>query len=188
MTDKKLVGIFSKKKPNETLKLKAKEEDAKLEKLSLEEKKEILIRKFLEETGISREECDEETLSSLSESLCTKEGIKKSYLNKDFKSVVNYFKTLKFKEKKKKILQSTEGISKSESEKIETEEEIEEDLTLYENIKVNEKIKIKLIITEIAHSEKEKNLRKILSPFADLFKVAPRFGMFHTALAIGPCK
>lgn len=187
MSEKKtLGGIFAKKKPSDSIKQKIKEEEEKLSKLTLDEKKEILIKKFLESSGITRDEADEDALSELAEGLCTKEGVKNNYLNRDFKSVVDYFKNFKTKERKNTLLKSTQEISRSETIK-EEEEEPEEDLEIFKSVKVNEKIKIKLIITELAHTEKEKKLRQIISPFANALKLTPKFGMFHTALAIGPC-
>jgi hypothetical protein len=53
---------------------------------------------------------------------------------------------------------------------------------LVTDFKVNQKIKIKLIIVEISHTKKEQNIRKFLSPLATTFGKNPQFGMFHSAL------
>jgi len=55
-----------------------------------------------------------------------------------------------------------------------------------EDIKTNQKIKIKLVIVEISHTKKEQNIRKFLSPLASLTGQSPQFGMFHSALVVGP--
>ena len=48
--------------------------------------------------------------------------------------------------------------------------------------------RVKLVVTEITHTDSHKTLRKILSPIAANIPIVPksRFGMFHTALIIGP--
>eukprot|EP01080_Neovahlkampfia_damariscottae_P011394 gene11394-4561_t len=47
-------------------------------------------------------------------------------------------------------------------------------------------MKIKLVITEIHQAQNERTLRKICSPFASILNLSPEFGMFHSALSIGP--
>lgn len=124
------------------------------------------------------------------ENLCTENGMKKTYLNKDFKSVIEYFRTFK-PTKEKGFFQSTESNlesdSTSNSVEIEQEEkELEKLEELSKYSKTNEKVKIKLIISEISKSTPEKNLRKFLSPFASTLNLSPQFGIFHSALSIGP--
>jgi hypothetical protein len=124
--------------------------------------------------------------------LCDIEGLKKTYLNPNFKATLDFFNAIP---KKKNFLDSvSEGTSKlSENTSIsqEKEEEIEE-IEQYEmvddvpNIKLNEKLKIKLILTENVQNEKGKTLRKVLSPFISTFKVGDtKMGMIHAAVAIG---
>ena len=121
---------------------------------------------------------------------------KKDYLNKDFKAVKDYFQILESKEKHNIFESTSTTILDSKSESLnsnqkefnlegEEEEEIEFPKNL-EELKTNEKIKIKLVITEIHHTQNERNLRKICSPFANILNLSPEFGMFHSALSIGP--
>jgi len=69
----------------------------------------------------------------------------------------------------------------------------DEELDQYEDFEVteedgktNQKLKIKLVIVEISHTQKEKNIRSFLSPLASMFGQSPQFGMFHSALVVGP--
>ena len=59
-------------------------------------------------------------------------------------------------------------------------------MNMINNFKENQKIKIKLIIVEISHTKKEQNIRKFLSPIATTLGKNPQFGMFHSALVVGP--
>lgn len=57
--------------------------------------------------------------------------------------------------------------------------------------KSKQKLRIKLVITEITSRNSTKSLRRILCPIMDTIgpyidKTLPRFGMFHSALIIGP--
>jgi len=48
------------------------------------------------------------------------------------------------------------------------------------------KLKLKLIITEVVRSNTQKKLRKLASPIISKFRTSPQFGLFHSALVIGP--
>jgi len=52
--------------------------------------------------------------------------------------------------------------------------------------KVGNKVKIKLVIAEIAKNDKQKKLRKLLSPIITRLDTSQTFGLFHSALIIGP--
>jgi hypothetical protein len=47
-------------------------------------------------------------------------------------------------------------------------------------------VKIKLVVAEIAKNDKQKKLRKFLSPIITKFDTTQTFGLFHSALIIGP--
>jgi hypothetical protein len=47
-------------------------------------------------------------------------------------------------------------------------------------------VKIKIIVAEVANSAFKKNFRKWVSPVLSKFDMLPEFGMFHSALVIGP--
>jgi uncharacterized lipoprotein YddW (UPF0748 family) len=93
--------------------------------------------------------------------------------------VKEYFQILEIKENKN--LFESQNTSKIESfqMKEDDEEEIEKEIEFPEDLqtlKTNEKIKIKLVITEIHQTENERVLRKICSPFASAFNLSPEFG------------
>lgn len=52
---------------------------------------------------------------------------------------------------------------------------------------IHKRIVVKLVITEISHSNEQKTIRRALSPVASIIpNVGQQYGMFHTALVIGP--
>jgi hypothetical protein len=51
---------------------------------------------------------------------------------------------------------------------------------------VGQTIKIKLVIAEICKSDAQKALRKMLSPVLTKIDAQQHFGMFHSALVVGP--
>ncbi len=53
-------------------------------------------------------------------------------------------------------------------------------------MKIGKKIKIKLVIAEICKSDTQKAIRKLLSPILTKIDYQQHFGMFHSALVIGP--
>jgi len=54
------------------------------------------------------------------------------------------------------------------------------------HMKVQQSVKIKLVIAEIAKSDTQKAIRKMLSPVLTKFDHQQQFGMFHSALVVGP--
>jgi hypothetical protein len=58
------------------------------------------------------------------------------------------------------------------------------DPELQKNLK--SKVKIKLVIAEVAQTTARKNFRTLISPILSKFDVFPEFGMFHSAIIIGP--
>lgn len=53
-------------------------------------------------------------------------------------------------------------------------------------MKIGEKIKVKLIIAEICRTEMKKAFRKFVSPILMDLRQQQKFGMFHSALVVGP--
>lgn len=136
----------------------------------------------------------EKSLEDLSRRLCVKEELQKAYLNKNFKAVKEYFSTPNSKTVKKPIFSNLisskmENLSSTSQEPVDLdfeENEFDDFEVSEEDIKTNQKIKIKLVIVEISHTKKEQNIRKFLSPLASLTGQSPQFGMFHSALVVGP--
>jgi hypothetical protein len=126
----------------------------------------------------SDEEVDEKKVIQVSQKLASPKGIQEAYLNKNFKQVLDYFQTIPKKEKKDFLVS---GIQSDVNGVSGSQEQEEEDFVLekedLENLtKTNEKLKIKLVITEIAKSQKEKSLRKLLSPVASTLNIGPKCG------------
>lgn len=78
--------------------------------------------------------------------------------------------------------------TKNELDKEEKEEKKEHiSLVKYkQNDIIKSKIKVKLVVAEIAHTEWQQTIRKFLSPLTESFGVSNACGLFHTALIIGP--
>jgi hypothetical protein len=53
-------------------------------------------------------------------------------------------------------------------------------------MQVKKKIRIKLVIAEICKNNTQKAIRKLLSPILTTFDTQQQFGMFHSALIVGP--
>ncbi|KAG2373290.1 hypothetical protein C9374_012279 [Naegleria lovaniensis] len=53
-------------------------------------------------------------------------------------------------------------------------------------IKDEEFLKVKLVVVELHRTAAQRNFRKFLSPVLDTFNVVPQFGLFHSALVVGP--
>ncbi len=53
-------------------------------------------------------------------------------------------------------------------------------------VKNEEYMKVKLVIVEIHQNASQRTFRKVLSPIMDAFDIAPTFGLFHSALIVGP--
>jgi len=51
---------------------------------------------------------------------------------------------------------------------------------------IQERIKVKLIVTEIAKTQREMTVRRLLSPITSTFGIAGELGFFHSALIVGP--
>jgi hypothetical protein len=138
-------------------------------------------------------------------SLCIKEDLIEWYLNPEFASTVEAFK--KLDETQAKIINSKQqntSVFKSTSEsdaqfptKGENEDEevndIDFDLEAIEQenaqpfMKLNrQNVKVKLIVAEICKSDAQKALRKMLSPILTKIDHQQQFGMFHSALVVGP--
>eukprot|EP01080_Neovahlkampfia_damariscottae_P001184 gene1184-10698_t len=189
-----LKGAFGKKKTTKTnepidenkkIKLKIEKDKKEFQQLKDFEKLEFVKEKIITASREDPKNVDHKKLSNVATKLAEEEGIKEAYLNKNFKSAMEYFQTIPKENKRSTLVSGIESTPQSISQQNDDdEEEIFEDSELFS--KTNEKIKIKLVITEIAKTNKDKTIRKILSPFASTFDLSPQCGMFHSALSIGP--
>jgi hypothetical protein len=98
------------------------------------------------------------------ESLCDVEQIQKTYLSNNLDS-----------------LPLEEFVDEDELKEIEESKKIQSQ-------QKNVKLRVKLVITEICHSDTDKALRMVLSPIISKIPIVNSgdFGLFHTALIIGP--
>lgn len=161
--------------------------------------KEAVIQKLLD-SPVYRErlEKDKETLNRFAEVLSTALELKKTYLTTDWAETINLLDTLSnstekyVDEKKDTGFSSTSDHTDTEIKtnplKL-TEEELKNaklDPELQKTLK--SKVKVKLVIAEVAQTKTRQNFRELISPILSKLDVLPDFGMFHTALIIGPCK
>jgi hypothetical protein len=49
-----------------------------------------------------------------------------------------------------------------------------------------EYLRVKLVVVEIHQNNTQRTFRKVLSPIMDAFDISPQFGLFHSALIVGP--
>jgi hypothetical protein len=139
-------------------------------------------------------------------SLCIKEELIEWYLNPEFASTAEAFK--KLEEAQAQIIKSNSnntgtGLFSSTSEsshenphqsQMEQEDLNDIDFDLDEIVKENEQpfmklnqtVKVKLVVAEICKSDAQKAIRKMLSPILTKIDHQQQFGMFHSALVVGP--
>jgi hypothetical protein len=154
-------------------------EQQKFEKITNEEKLKIVKKKIDKSTS----SFSEEQKIKFSENLSDIEKLKETYLNQNFKSVVEYFeKTFEVKTQKSMFSSSMSSLIDNQYESYFQVDDYPE-----EEFKNNEKIKIKLILSEINKTEKEKTLRRIASPFFCALDIGDaRLGFVHSAISVGP--
>lgn len=112
-------------------------------------------------------------------SLCDVNEIKKTYLSIDRLTSKDFDKWL-----------SRDNVQ-DESEIMEFKEYLQEYdfpiLEVFTFFSNEHKLRVKLVITEICHSDAQKTIRKIISPvISSIPNLNNKFGMFHTAIIVGP--
>jgi hypothetical protein len=81
-------------------------------------------------------------------------------------------------------IHKNESDEESDEEKVDLNDIILEDSFLHSKKMIN--LKVKLIIVELHQNNNQRNIRKVLSPIMDSFNIAQKFGLFHSALIVGP--
>lgn len=136
-------------------------------------------------------------------SLCIKEELVEWYLNPEFASTVEAFKKLEETQATvvKSQTQSTSMFSSTSESQSDfptknSEEDglndIDFDLEEIEKensqpfMKLSQTVKVKLVVAEICKSDAQKAIRKMLSPILTKIDHQQQFGMFHSALVVGP--
>jgi hypothetical protein len=163
--------------------LKVNQEKKLFNELTEDQKYEAVLNKLHSKEKFLRGQDQETSAKNLSDI----ESLKNTYMNPNFKATMEYFNAVP---KKQKFLSSnsneTVSVSVSENSKEELNLDHSNELISIPNLKVNEKLKIKLILVEQNKKESGKNMRKFLSPFLSTFHVGnTKMGIIHTALAIG---
>jgi hypothetical protein len=146
----------------------------------------------------------EDELREWARSLCIKEDLIEWYLNPEFATTIKLFDKLEEVQQNAPNGPVKGGLNfASKSEVVETapKNKIDDDDAFNDidfNIsdikkeseqsymKVGKKIKIKLVVAEICKSDAQKAVRKMLSPILTKLDLQQQFGMFHSALVIGP--
>jgi hypothetical protein len=160
----------------------------------------------LKKTNRQAQNMPPDDLREWARSLCVKDELIDWYLNPEFASTIETLNKLDETQAKVINAQSDGGglFASSTSESVPTTSETNDDveemfkddidydaeeiktMAQQPNMKIGKTIKIKLIIAEICKSDTQKALRKMLSPVLTKFDVQQQFGMFHSALVIGP--
>lgn len=171
-----LKGIFKKEnKKAVQISERTTKEQKVLKNMTKEDFLKIVVEKVNQAFGDN--DLDKKTLEDYAKKLCYEEDLKNNYLNKDSEVVTKYFNMLPKKKKELFVSPNESNIESIQSGELE-EDDIVPEKGDFDNLqKTNEKLKIKLVITEISQNKKEKDLRKLLSPFASAFNVSPQFGM-----------
>jgi hypothetical protein len=132
--------------------------------------------------------------------------IKQRYLNKEFEQIKSMFEEEKGEEKKKfssnseleilsNSIESTENghgkndVTKDVPSQEDLEDQVIEHKILDQHVKNNvikSKLKIKFIVAEIVHSDRQLLARKFFSPITNAFGIGGQLGLFHSALVVGP--
>ncbi|KAL9649370.1 hypothetical protein ABK040_016197 [Willaertia magna] len=166
---------------------------------------EILISK-LKKGNKQANAMQEDELREWARSLCIPDEVKEWYLNPEFAQTVNQYEKLEKVQANvytnnqsstlfptstsESVPQSTE--SKSDTDDIFAIDDIDYNIDDIKKeakqpfMQVGNKIKIKLIIAEICKSDTQRALRKMLSPVLTKLDFQQQFGMFHSALVVGP--
>ena len=158
----------------------------KLSDKSNEDVLHILKEKILTAAGAKENEVQKEELYSSILKFSEVRYIKKYYMNKNFVSTMKYFDL----ERKDKIGKNEKSHFRSHSEVkgfqsiIDHEEKEDENhhiisKEMYDELseKVNEKIKIKIIITDQLKTRNSKNIRALTSPIASMLGLSPTYGL-----------
>ncbi|KAL0480395.1 peptidyl-tRNA hydrolase [Acrasis kona] len=149
----------------------------------------------------------DEDLAEYALTLCDVDGLKDAYLNTEFDKIKKLFENLgKLEKKENKWMSSGSdsavGLPEGDDgstpltpdifDDVPSTTEQLEDLQRLEHKKgqgrevIKNQVRIKILISEIAKSSKERSLRKALAPIMSGLNVGPTFGMFHSGLIVGP--
>lgn len=131
-------------------------------------------------------------INRFSEVLSDVTEIKKSYLNMDWAQTLLLYEENRIeyiKEEDENV--NTTYTSTSDHDTIDESiekisQEVVEAIQYSRDVQLKKDVKIKLVISEIAHTSFRKNIRTLVSPIVTNIGMAGPFGLFHSALQIGP--
>jgi hypothetical protein len=177
-----------------------------------QEEASMVVYKKLSSSVVLRKQAkgDEEKMRELARQLSTIDGLKSTYLATGWVETCNlYLQCVGDEETDEEIQEAStqkreEGFSSSESSSSSTLLGVEEigsnerqssivsvgqaELASISRMKLGDKIRIKLLISETMTTKRQRAFRMLASPLLSSFKVFPELGIFHTALIIGPWK
>ena len=204
-TSYKMGGMISKQNDTETKPTKPNNHGStSLKNKGISDEDSVLNK--LKKSNKQAQNMPEDELREWARSLCIHNELKEWYLNPEFATTVEQF------EKLEKVNASALNagkksetgmfVSTSESSEVKPSSDPNNDPFNLDDIdfdleeirkdaakpfmQVGKKIKIKLIIAEICKSDTQKALRKMLSPILTKLDYQQQFGMFHSALVVGP--
>lgn len=143
----------------------------------------------------------QDELREWAKSLCVPDELKEWYLNPEFAATKDTFDRLEKlnaklvnsnSKKSGGLISSTSEGSYETRKDDEAFNDIDFDFDAIEGesknpyMKVGKTVKIKLVIAEICKSDAQKAIRKMLSPVLTKIDSQQQFGMFHSALVVGP--
>lgn len=143
------------------------------------------VLKKLNESEKYRQAFDKDELISLAEILSSPTKLKATYLTTKWKETLKIIKEAP--KNKKSLFPKFNSKSKNQNEEIQDIDLKDlEDIDLTQDEVFEKDIKIKLIITELSDSNVKKVGRQLVSPVLTMLNCAPKFGLFHSSLMIGP--
>lgn len=169
---------------------------------------EVIIAK-LKKNNRQAKDLSPEDLRDWAITLSVPDELREAYLNTDFLETLKMYKEMNIKgeQLEEKLKESGGGILSSlqsrstgdearpvqhddeddyDSDEDENLKEMEEVQNMADFYQVGKNIRVKLVIAEICKSNSAKKLRQFLAPALTKFDRLPTFGMFHSALVIGP--
>jgi hypothetical protein len=133
----------------------------------------------------------EEEIRAYAKNLSDPKSLKKAYLNKDFDAIKQMFNSLPtdsnskmesfFTSKSDNLEKKEENVKEDEDEDFKFTSDTFDKLS-DKHDKIGDKVKVKLVIAEIAKTQSEVTARKLLSPLLSTFSVGGSVGFFHSAL------
>lgn len=147
----------------------------------------LKVLKKLNESEKYKQAFDKDELSSLAEVLSNSTKLKGTYLTTKWKETLKVINEAPKNTIKKSLIPKFNSRTRSNEEIQDVDLKDLEEIDFVQDEVFEKDIKIKLIITELAETNFKKVGRQLVSPVLTMLNCAPKFGMFHSSLMIGPC-